>query len=46
MTKSTSNTGSVYPGDTIYVTTTICNNGTGRNDIHLSEDYLPDVVFV
>ncbi len=45
ITKTISQTGDALPGDIVDVSTTVCNNGTGRNDISLSEDYLPTMVF-
>ena len=45
ITKTISQTGEVLPGELVDVTTTVCNNGTGRSDINLSEDYLSNMVF-
>ncbi len=45
ITKMISQTGNILPGSLVDVTTTICNNATGRNDITLSETYLPNMVF-
>jgi hypothetical protein len=40
----TISTGEALPGDSVDITTSVCNNSTGRSDISLSEDYLPNMV--
>lgn len=45
LTKTISPTGNTLPGDIVNVTTEVCNNATGRNDIALSETYQANMVF-
>jgi cysteine-rich repeat protein len=45
ITKMISQTGNIMPNQTISVTTDICNNATGRNDISLNETFLPNLIF-
>ncbi len=44
--KIISDTDNILPGDLVDVTTIVCNNGSGRSDISVSESYLPGMVFL
>ena len=44
ITKTISQTGNILPNDIVEITTTICNNGTGRSDIGLVETFMPGMV--
>lgn len=46
ITKVISQTGNILPNDIVEITTTICNNGTGRSDISLSEVFMQGMIFL